>query len=491
MALPAAIQGGSNTVNTANVDASFNLNVTPPLVLTQAGFVSLASENDHGTVTGTRNMKPVQSSDDMRLQVGSPTPLFDWNFNATAQATGQWKCLFTTMTITESGGSLLLNANSTATTATGCALGTWPYFKQQGGGQLVGVAAINISANALQAGQIMEIGFFVLTATTAPTDGAYFRITSAGTLGVINFNGVETTISLPVGANLTAGTTYDLKIVVNDFVTEFWISSSGVGPYVLAGTIPTPAGNGIPFASAALPFTVQQRNSGAIAGSQAQLKVFAVHVEQSDLQLGMPFAHVLSAAGQAVYQGTEGGTAGSTASLPNNTAPVAAALTNTTALVTALGGSAAINPTLAANSDGIVFDFTVPAGGVTQVPRKFVCTGVQVQGVVTTALTGGPVLYAWQLAFGHTAVSLATAESASFATGTTKAPRKIAIGIDTYAATAAVGVVGSSLPLELDLTQGPVTVNPGEHIAIVARNVGSVTSAGVITVVATLKGYWV
>jgi hypothetical protein len=63
--------------------------------------------------------------------------------------------------------------------------------------------------------------------------------------------------------------------------------------------------------------------------------------------------------------------------------------------------------------------------------------------------------------------------------------------MDTYAATAAVGVLGSTVPLELDLTQGPVTVNPGEHIAVVARNLGVVTTTGAITVVCTMKGYWV
>ena len=495
MALATLIQGGSGATGIADVDANNNLNVTPPLVSTQAGFVSIASENDHGTVTGSRNMKPVVSSDDNRLQVGSPTPLFDWNFNGAAQATGQWKCLFTTMTITEGAGSLLLNANSTATTATGCALSTWPYFKQQGGGQLVLTFVINIATNALEAGQILELGGFVPTATTAPADGWYFRLTSAGSFGVVNFNGVESVVNLPSpGATLTAGTTYDLRVVVNDFLTEFWISASGTGPYVLAGSIATPSGNGVPASSISLPATVQQRNSGTITGTQAQLKVFAVHVEQSDVQLGMPLSHLQSAGGLMGYQGQEGGTAGSTASLANSaagTGPTATALNNTTANITGLGGVASILPTYAVNNDGLVFDYIVPAGGVSQVPRKLVITGVQIQGAVSVVLAGGPVSFLYQLAFGHTATSLATTESASFATGTGKAPRKIAIGIDTYAATAAVGVVGSSVPLELDLSQSPVTANPGEHVAIIARNLGVVTSSGAITLMATIKSYWI
>ncbi len=495
MPLPSVITGGSSTTGQANVDANYNLNVTTPLVQAQAGFAALVCENDHGSITGTRSMRPIVSSVDNRAQVGSPTPLLDWDFNGTAQATGQWRCLFTTMTVTESGGSLLLNANSTATTSTGCAVSSWPYFKQQGGAQLVLGFVVNIAGvSPVEAGQIIEIGAFLPTATTAPVDGFYFRITSAGTYGIVNFNGNETPIGPVASAALAAGTTYHLRIVVADFVTEFWISTSGTGPYTLVGSIPTPAGNGAPSSTCALPVTVQQRNSSVVSGTQAQLKVFGIHVQQTDLQTGLPASHLAGLAGLMGYQGQEGGTVGSTANLPNSAAgsgPTAAVLNNTTANVTGLGGIAAILPTYAVNNDGLLFDYTVPAGGVSQVPRKFVITGVQIQGCVSVVLAGGPVAFLYQLAVGHTATSLATGESASFATGTTKAPRKIFIGIDTYATTAAVGVLGSSVPIDLDLTQSPVVANPSEHIAIVARNLGVVTSTGAITVGVTVKGYWI
>ena len=83
----------------------------------QAGFVAPTSRNDSGQVTGTNNVKDAYSSDDYRLAVGRCTPTFDWNFNGAAQATGQWLCAFTTMTMTEGGGTVLCNANSTATRA--------------------------------------------------------------------------------------------------------------------------------------------------------------------------------------------------------------------------------------------------------------------------------------------------------------------------------------------------------------------------------------
>lgn len=57
-----------------------------------------------------------------------------------------------------------------------------------------------------------------------------------------------------------------------------------------------------------------------------------------------------------------------------------------------------------------------------------------INAVVTAAITGGPVIYAYSLAYGHTAVSLATTESA-----TTKAPRRLPVGIQTFAPTSPVG----------------------------------------------------
>ena len=119
------------------------------------------------------------------------------------------------------------------------------------------------------------------------------------------------------------------------------------------------------------------------------------------------------------------------------------------------------------------------------------CTGVKIHGAVTTALTGGPVTYAYSLAFGHTAVSLATAESGSFVTGTAKAPRRIPLGYETYAATAAVGVLGSPAGIDADFSSAPFPIHPGEILATVAKNQGVVTTLGVITLLVEIRGYFI
>jgi hypothetical protein len=102
---------------------------------------------------------------------------------------------------------------------------------------------------------------------------------------------------------------------------------------------------------------------------------------------------------------------------------------------------------------------------------------------VTTTLTGGPVLYAYSLAFGHTGVSLATAE----ANGTAKAPRRISLGYETFATTAAAGVIGASVYMAFN---SPICVQPGEFVQLVAKNLGTVTTGGVITFQVTFDGFF-
>ena len=119
-------------------------------------------------------------------------------------------------------------------------------------------------------------------------------------------------------------------------------------------------------------------------------------------------------------------------------------------------------------------------------------TGVKIMSVVTTVLAGGPLIYAYSLAYGHTAVSMATAEGTSFGTSpSTKAPRRVALGIESgMPATAAVGVLGSAAGI-YQAFNSPIAVNPGEFVAICAKNFGTVTTSGVVTFLVTFDGYWI
>lgn len=479
---------GNTSGNVAEVDSNNNLFVRLPLLASIAGFGLLAGQNGDGTYTASVYNKPVKITEGFRQLVSYDNPLFDYAFVATAQDTGVWKYALTTMTASQTGGFVTFNANATATTTTGVYLQTWRTFSMRANGGLrIGITGM--LTGAIPANEVHEMGLFFGTITTAPADGLYVQLTSAGITGVLNFNGT-TTATLFSAAAVTAfmgmNTNFELEMLAYDGAVEFYIE----GNYL--GMIAVPAGNPFPFLTEALPLCVQQRNTGAVGGP-ISYKLGHVYVDQMEVNVNIPYAQQQTLGGLASAQGTQGNTMGSTSNYTNSLAAGAgAAMTNTAAsLGTGLGGQFSAQPTLAVGTDGIVCSFQIPQGSVTVKPQVFMCTGVKIHGAVTTVLTGGPVVYAYSLAYGHTAVSMATAEGTSYTTNpTTKAPRRIPLGFETYAAAAAVGVLGSTAGIYMPFPDG-IAVNPGEFIAICAKNLGTVTTAGVITLHVTLTGYWV
>jgi hypothetical protein len=196
--------------------------------------------------------------------------------------------------------------------------------------------------------------------------------------------------------------------------------------------------------------------------------------------------------GLAAYYGSEGGTIGTTALYSNSLAIGAGAvLVNATAAAgfVGFGGQFSVLPTLAVPTDGILSSYQNPAGTVTQPPRSIVIRGVKITGVVTVVLAGNatPVIYVMSLAYGHTSTtSLAQAETGSFATATTKAPVRVPIGVMQFGAAAALGTKDSC---EMRFDGAPIVVNPAEFVCIAAKNVGVVTTTGVVTFLVTYDAY--
>lgn len=480
---------GNISGNVAEVDSNNNIKVNLPTDIAQAGYDINVAEVDAGSITGTSLRRAMMVTQGRKLAVGFDTPIFDYTFNANAQDTGVWKYQFTTMTTTQGSGSVLFNAAGTSTVnGNNAALSTWRYFTLLGGAPIRVSTTIQITA-AAQSSQVFEIGLFL--PNTSIADGVYFRYSSAGLFGVINYNSAETTTSQLVAA-LTPNATVDLIITTGEGSTEFWADFGLGGGTVLLGSLLTPLAQSDPFMSTSLPLTAQQRNSGTVSGSpQMQVKWTDCNVTQKSLAFEMPYSTQMVLQ-KGNYQGLSGGTMGQLTNYTNSLAPgVGSAMTNTTAaLGTTLGGQFSTLPTLTANTDGIVCSYAVPAGSISQTARTLVITGVHISSMVTTVLVGGPVQYFYALAFGHTAVTLATAETASFVTGTNKAPRRLPIGCETFTAAAAVGSVGTPGGLHL-LLSTPIVVNPLEFIAITAKNTGVVTSSGVITFLVTFDHYWI
>ena len=468
------------TANTAEVDTFNQLQVNLPLLEANEGYVSCSVTNDDGTITGTRYTKSMEVSDDFRLQVGSSSLMFDSNFPGTAINTTIWQTSLTTMTNTVTNGFSVLNAGSSVASGAIALQRTYrhfPVFKQ---------ATMRVEmevqfAQLPQANNVTEWGLGIAAAAAAaPTDGCFFRLTSAATfVCVLNYNGTETVSSTFNFATLIGtNTSRSCLIYVNAEAVSFWIEN------VLIAEISIPAGQAAPTSSQNLPLFFRTYNSAATTLAQI-IKVGNCSVQKSDFDTNKPWGYAISGNGGHATQGQTGATIGSTAIYTNAAAAAAAALTNTTAAAanTGLGGIINVIPSLATGTDGILCSFQAPLGTAALPGRSLYITGVSVDGTITAALTGtAPFALAYSLAYGHTAVSLATTESA-----TTKAPRRVPLGIQTFSALTA-GITGQRL--QDDYTSAPIYVQPGEFFQVTARNLLTANTVGAITYVVTVTGFW-
>jgi hypothetical protein len=477
---------GNTSGNVAEVDSNNNLLVNLPTTVNETGYVSIVNEVDSGSITGTPLRRTGYVSHDSRQRVGLDTAIFDYFFTAAAQDTGVWKCAFTTMTATQSGGFLVLNSNSTATTTTGVSLSTWRTFALEArGGLHVRIDAL-MTVTPL-ANQINEFGLFLPTTTTAPADGVYFRITNAGVQGVVNYNGTETSTGV-VDASPPIGSTNTYSFEVFAGGVEFYING------VLYQLLVTPGGDSEPFISVALPLTFQTRNSGAVSGSPLmQFKIGSCHVDFLETQLAMPFAQQQAAEGLMCSQAPQGNTMGATTFNANGLATGAGTqLTTTTAPLTGLGGQFTALLVASQNTDGILCSYQVPVGTTALPGRMLMITGVKIMSAVAVVMTGGPNILAYSLGYGSTNVNQSgTTESASFATATAKAARRVPLGMETFAVTAAVGTMGSSQGIYMAFNS-PIVVNPGEFVQITVKQLLSTAfTAGAITFLVTFDGVWI
>ena len=192
------------------------------------------------------------------------------------------------------------------------------------------------------------------------------------------------------------------------------------------------------------------------------------------------------------YQGLSGGTLGSApliagvlqygalynliAGVPQNTVGTCG---------TGLGGVVLETCTLAAGSngtDGILLNYQVPAGAANVQGRRLKISGVMLSSfvingpVLTSNATSGYCAF-FSLAYGHTAVSLQTAEAA-----TTKAPRRVMLPfIQEIAQTGTQGISSVIKQNQSAITFiNPIYVNPGEFVALVTQHRGIAGTCGTV-----------
>lgn len=451
-----------------------------------AGAAVAFSEVDTGEAIGSREVLSAEVDKDYRLRVAHDNPLDIEQFNYTSQNTGKHYHAFTTLTATVSSSGLLTNSGNITTTATGMNFGTKRMFRASGTETLVCETSISFTAQP-NSNTVFDFGLFIRGGSNpwAPVDGVYFRVTSTGMMGVVCNSGVETTTTGVFPDAGGAGTYVYTNnannrylIQINNVSVSFWINN------VKYGEIPTPAGQAYPCKAQALPWSVRHSIVGGAAGAafQGLISDYRVYLR------GVMYADRLACVGNRVfgsYQGLSGGTLGSLATLANNANPTAAAPSNTALtanLPGGLGGQGLVTAAVAAATDLIFGEYGVPDGTVAVQGRSLCIRGVRVSAVnMGAAVATTATTLQLSLAYGHTAASLATAETASFATASTKAPRKVALGFMTWPVGAAIGAMPQCGDIFVDFGDAPIYVNPSERVALVGKFiVGTATASQTI-----------
>lgn len=467
---------GNTSGNVAEVTTGNRLQVALPTAAAETGVVRIVSENDSGTKTGTPYLYSPETDEDYRLRVSQDVILDTEDFVYTAQNTGKHSYVNTTMTVTWSASGMQTNGSGITTTTTAAAVSTYAEFPMLGSTELYCEVEAAFTAQPV-ANTVIDFGMFRRNGANpyAPADGAFFRLTSAGLQGVVNFAGTET-LTATFDFAYTSSKVYQFLISAHEREVRFWIDD------VLYAVIATPDANGQPFMSAALPFSVRHAIVGGAAGG-----VIALQVKNCSVSVGgSGLSTAPSTAGNRIfgsYQGLSGGTMGQLASYGNSANPTAAAPSNTALtanLPAGLGGQGAVTAAVAAATDGIWASYQVPAGTTAVMGKRLIIRGVWIDAVNTgAAVATTATTVQFSLAFGHTAVSLQTAEAAA-----AKAPRRIALGFMTWPVGAAIGQAPQGGRLFADLGDAPIFVNPGEFVQLVGKFlVGTATASQVINFV--------
>ena len=494
----AIIDNGASSSGKANVDTTFNLMVKTPGVTSvgadigggnaNAGSVTILSENDAGTLTASRSVASPKTSPERRFRVGLDTMLFNDTFNATTQNTNNWNYIFSTLTASQPGAGTINFGTVQGTAAThGAIMKSFQYFPVLGSSPLVITCSMGQFTAALIANEEWRVGLGnPTTAGTAPTDGVWFKLTTSGIFLEEVYNGSTTSsASLATLASFTTGTQYDVQLIIGERSLSLWRND------ILLGSLTRAAADGQPFIQGSLPIFIQKLCTGSVSNTNT-MRVGDLSVYIMDVATNKSWEAQLATMGQNGNIGQNGNTQGKNSLYVNSTAPTAVALTNTTAAFTGLGGQAAVLPTLAVSTDGILMNYTNPASTINITGRNLLIYGVQITSYVSVVFdAAAAVVYQASLQYGQTAVSLATAETASFVTATTHAPRVTPLGTIGYgvALAAPARTLGNEIDREFVV---PIVVRPGENVAIVLKlAVGSVvTTTGAVTFMVNFDSVW-
>lgn len=446
----AIIQSGDPLVSTQAEVLDRKVQVNLPTDPASAGLVRILSSDG----------SPIDTTENNYLRVSSAAFTIYDQVDGAAVNTNIWNQSVSGMTIAQTGGFIGLNAGQ-ALTANAYAIlssiksiplyGTLPFSLD------IVAKVLNVPGSSA----VIEIGLGSVATNAAPTDGAFFRWTSAGQfMCVLSNAGSETnsgilagtftdpdtgeSLTLPPSANLIH--LYQIEVVEDH--ARFFIDDIEVA------IVQTPSGQAYPFNAGRQQVFLRVYNGGSSPSLAPQIYMGQMIAVQDDLNQNRPWCDTLALMGRGAYQSPI--TAfGQTANHTNSTDPASGTLSNTAASYTTLGGRWQVAALAAAQTDYALFAYQVPAGYQLFVYGLAISSGIIGAAVVT------PALLDWALGLNANAASLATADGAG-----TWAPRRIPLGTQSFAALAGIG---SSAP---DLVRNfpvPLVVDGGRFFHVILQ----------------------
>lgn len=464
-----SIKSGTST-DVATVDSDKQLLVNLPKDPTLSGTVRILSADGNA----------IDVTENNALRVSSANIIFYDQVDGSAVNTNLWNPTVSGMTITNAGGFYNVNAGA-ATTAGAYAI--LPSIKAL---PLYGTLPLKVEFNAKtvnlpEANCTAEIGIGTVAAASAPTDGAFFRWNAAGQfVCVINNGGAETLSAALSGTILdtdgvTTITMPPVTAVIHLYAIElvedrvlFFVDD------IQVADLAVPSGQAFPFASGRQPLVARVWN-GTTPSSGATLSVGQVIAKQEDLNQNKPWFDVLASLGRGSYQSPISAF-GQTANHANSASPVSATLSNTAAGYTTLGGRFQFAAVGGAATDFALFAYQVPTN------YQLFVNAVAIACLNTGAIGGltGTILD-WGLGVNASAVSLATADGAG-----TWAPRRIPLGLQSLAISAAIGAQPADIVRRFDT---PLVIDAGRFLHVILQvPVGLATGSQILRGVVTING---
>lgn len=442
-------------------------NATP--IVVPSGSGSALAVNGSGQLITT--IYGANVSPDGALNTTTTQPIILDMVDGTTLNSDIWSTSTSGMTITQTQGVINLNAGAATTANAYAILQSIKNVEIIAGTTAVIGFGISMTV-APEANATIEFGFGTVSTNTAPTDGIFFRLTSTGFFAVTNFGGVETTSPLTAP---TVGTTHIYAILASQLSSIFFDNTTGFAGAPIA-YLPTPPNQASSTVNSKQLAFCRVYNGVGTPATAPQVSISTFGYDRIDNNNNKKWSDTQVGMGKGSYQGAT--TYTQSANHTNSTDPVSATLANTTAGYTTLGGRYQFAAPATATTDFALFAYQVPVGFqlyVTEISISAINLGA---AVATTA-----TVLDWSIGINSSAVSLATTD-----TSTTWAPRRIPLGMQSFAVSAAIGATANDIRRSFTSS---LVVDSGRYLHIIIEvPVGTATASQIVRGDVTINGYF-